>query len=234
MPTTSDNDSSRSREVLAAIDVRRTALLLVDMQQDYADPKGYFGSRGIDVSPVRAIIPRLANVLNACRDAGMRVFHTQFSLISGFPDVPDLHRVVGRHFPGIQPTRLVRGTKGVQFVPELAPLPSEPVIQKPTILSAFIGTELEVLLRRIGVSSLIIGGTATHACVLHTCYDAFARDFDVLLLEDGVATFYNKLQEPVLELVDILLGATTSTAAVVEWIKASHQAGDFGGALTHV
>lgn len=204
---------------LAELDVSRTALLLIDMQNDYLAPDGYFASRGADMSTARNIVPPLQQVLHSFRAAGMPVFHTQFSLLPGYPDIPETHRILGSQFVGAENTRLVRGTRGVEIIEDLAPLPSEQVILKPTILSGFVATELEVLLRRRKIDTLIVGGLATHACILHTCYDAFARDFAVVVLSDGVATFAERLQAPSIDIIETLLGASATSAQVVEWCE---------------
>ena len=199
---------------MAPFNVSATCLLIVDMQNDYMLPDGYFARRGANTEPIRRIVPTIRRLLLQARTVGMPIIFTRFTLLDGLPDIPDLHaNALGRHFRSIE-KRLVRGTKGAEIVDELAPRPGEVIIPR-LALSAFYQTELELILRRLGIKTLIITGYATQACVLHTAYDGFARDFDIIMVRDGVGTFYAALQEPVLEIVDVLLGHTLTADEIL-------------------
>ena len=77
------------------------------------------------------------------------------------------------------------------------------------------------MLRRRGISAVIIAGTVTYACVLHTAFDANARDFDVIMPSDGVGSWAADIQEPTLRIVDLILGAVMPTSELVKMLKST-------------
>ena len=85
--------------------------------------------------------------------------------------------------------------------------------------SAFYQTDVEMLLRRRGIRTVIIAGTITYACILHTAFDAHVRDFDVVVPSDGVASWAADLQEPSMRIVDLILGAVVPTSELVEMLN---------------
>jgi nicotinamidase-related amidase len=132
-----------------------TALLIIDMQRDFLDPDGYIARSGVDVSPLRAIIPEVQRLLMAARRIGVRVVHTR----EGHrPDLSDLSAVKQRRAAGcgaaigsVGPLGrlLVRGEPGHAIVDDLAPVPGESIIDKPGF-GAFYATDLELILRAAG------------------------------------------------------------------------------------
>src|SRR5262252_221844 len=140
-----------------------TALIVIDMQRDFLDPRGYIGQSGVDVSVLRAPIPHVRRLLGAARTAGIRVIHTR----EGHrPDLSDLNPAKARRAarvgaaigsPGPLGRLLVRGQPGHEIIEELAPLPSEIVIDKPGF-GAFYATDLELVLRAWGVTTLTLAG----------------------------------------------------------------------------
>lgn len=212
-------------------DPARAALLCVDMQRDFLDPRGYSAAGGEDVSVGRAIIPRCRAVLDACRDAGLLIVHTR----EGHqPDLSDLHdakqeRSAGTGnpigTPGPLGRLLIRGEYGHDFVDEMQPRPGEPVIDKPGF-GAFYATELQDLLQARGVTHLILLGVTTQCCVFSTLREAVDRGYRCLTLEDCTAAFSDSLQRGVFEMIaseghlfgwiatsDTLLRALTPSAA---------------------
>ena len=161
----------------------------------------------------------MRSLLDAARRAGLFVVHTQ---IIREPDV-DQHYVVHdvvpstfRAISGIEgPPALVGGTWGAKTHEDLAPEPREYVIEKRSF-SSFYGTDLEIILRRRRIRTVVIAGTVTYACVLHTAFDANVRDFDVVVSTDGSATWKADLQEPTLKIVDLILGQTASIGELIE------------------
>ena len=82
--------------------------------------------------------------------------------------------------------------------------------------SSFYQTDLEMVLRRRSIRCVVIAGTVTYACVLHTAFDANVRDFDVVVASDGSASWAAELQEPTLRIVDLILGAAVPTSELVD------------------
>lgn len=215
-------------------DVETTALLVIDMQNDFANEEGYFGSRreamqerlNCDPRQVSLSIPSVVRLLSACRHAGLRIFHTR---MIREPDrensVRNLHRVVPKTYEVVVefdesiPPPLVPGSWGADLIQELAPRYGERVIAKRG-MSAFYGTDLEILLRRYGVRTLILAGTLAHACVLHSAFDARARDFDVIVAREATSTWAQQIEAAVFELIDLIVGRVVSVDDICQTLTA--------------
>ncbi len=216
----------------------QTALVMVDMQNDFCHPEGFYarngdrmGSIGLQPSLVSGALSPMKELLAAARAAGLFVIHTQIIRDpDAFNTVQTLHQVMPRtsdaykDAPGQPP--LVPGSWGADTHRDLAPLPGEYTVVK-RAFSAFYQTDLELVLRRRGIRCLVIAGTITYACVLHTIFDAYVRDFDVVVPSDGVASWAPDLQDPTLRIVDLILGATLTTDELVRLLS-----GDRAGAFT--
>lgn len=155
-----------------------TALIIVDMQLDFCSPGGYLDSQGLSVEPSRTVIPPIQSLLAAFRKAGFPVYHTReghrpdLSTLSSRELLRSRNNQSGRGIGDEGPLgrHLVRGEKGHEIIPELRPLPSEPVIDKPG-RSAFQHTDLKLLLDNRGVKNLVICGVTTDVCVTSTMRD---------------------------------------------------------------
>jgi nicotinamidase-related amidase len=208
------------------IDPATTVLVMVDMQNDFCHPKGFYGlakdklsGLGLEPRLVTDSIAPMRSLLEAARKTGLFVVHTQI-IRDRSPDavhivhqiVPDTFRAVS-DIPG-DPS-LLPGTWGAETHKDLSPEQGEYVVQKRSF-SAFYGTDLDIVLRRRGIRTLLIAGTITYACVLHTAFDANVRDFDVVVSSDGTASWAADLQEPTLKMVDLILGQTASIGELIE------------------
>jgi biuret amidohydrolase len=164
------------------VDREATALVVVDMTNDFLEP-------GVpqECAAGREIVPRLVELVGACRNAGVVVVYTSHMhradgsdmgrMAESFSHLVDAER---------RPITLVEGTRGVEVVDELAPAKGEIVIRK-SRYSAFYNTDLETVLRTKGITTLIIGGVATNICCESTARDAMFRDYRVIFLADGNA-----------------------------------------------
>ena len=185
--------------------VPSTALIVIDMQRDFLEPGGFGDALGNDVSLLRATIEPLAAVIAAARAAGMVVVHTR----EGHrPDLLDLSPAKHRRGnfalkigdSGPMGRILVRGEEGHDIIPELAPIPGEPVIDKPG-KGAFYATDLEAILRSRGIGHLVICGVTTEVCVHTTVREANDRGFDCLVLSDCTGSYFPQFHEAALAMI---------------------------------
>ena len=175
-------------------DETATALLVIDMQRDFLEPGGFGALLGNNVTVLRQVISPLESLLARWRAAGLLVIHTREGHMPDLSDCSPAKRRRGNLAVGIGDAGpmgrvLVRGEPGHAIIDELAPLPGEPVIDKPG-KGAFHATDLLALLREHDVQSLIVTGVTTEVCVHTTVREANDRGFECLVLSDCVGSYF--------------------------------------------
>jgi nicotinamidase-related amidase len=188
-----------------AFDPATTALLVIDMQRDFLEPGGFGEALGNDVSQLRRTIVPLAALLAGWRAAGLPVIHTREGHRPDLSDCPPAKLARGAPSMRIGDEGplgriLVRGEYGHDIIDELAPLPGEPVVDKPG-KGAFYATELGALLDDLKVASLVVTGVTTEVCVHTTVREANDRGYECLVLADCVGSYFPEFQRVGLDMI---------------------------------
>jgi nicotinamidase/pyrazinamidase len=171
--------------------MKKEALLVIDMLNDFVLP-----GAPLEVPETRAIISNIRREIDRARAAGVPILY-----------VGDAHEPDDKEFRKFGwPAHAVKGTKGAEIIPELKPAPSDIVIPKSTY-SGFYHTRLDEALKILHVDSLRLTGCVTHICILFTASDAVLRDYDVIVVEDGVAGLAREDHEAALRIMKNIMGA---------------------------
>ena len=201
-------------------DLKKTALVIIDMQRDFIEPGGFGESLGNDVSLLSAIVPACRTVLTAWRSAGGVVVHTREAHRADLSDCPPAK--LNRGLPdlrigdlGPMGRILVSGEPGNQIIPELVPLPGEIVLDKPG-KGAFYATPLHDLLQQTGITHLVFMGVTTEVCVQTSMREANDRGYDCLLLEDCTESYFPQFKAAAVEMM-------RAQGAIVGWTATSDQ-----------
>ena len=219
------------------IDPRQTAVIVVDMQNDFGSEGGMFARAGIDISSIQAAVAPTSRVLASARDAGMPIVYLKMGFSADLADAGGAeapNRV--RHLAifgvgqlvvapdGRESRVLIRDTWNTDILLELAPQPGNRIVNKHRF-SGFFETELDAILRELGVTTLVFTGCTTSVCVESTLRDAFFRDYQCLLLADCTAEpIGNGLprsnHEATLLLVELLFGWVSDSTALLQALAA--------------
>jgi ureidoacrylate peracid hydrolase len=164
---------------MTEFDPDRTAVLVIDMQNDFVEE-----GAPLEFPEGRRIIPAIQRILDAVRDRGMPVVYAAHVHRPGGADM-GIHREL--YPPVAAGEALVDGERGVEIHPELAPRPGEPVVKKHRY-NSFYATDLEIILRGLGVETVVLTGMTTECCVLGTARGALERGFRSLVVSDACAS----------------------------------------------
>ena len=200
----------------------RTALVIIDMQRDFLLPGGFGESLGNDVGQLLKVVPPLAALLTAAREAGVMVIHTREGHRPDLSDCPPakLRRGVPSKRIGDEGRFgriLIRGEHGHDIIDELRPLDGEVVIDKPG-KGAFYDTELAEVLAGAGITQLLITGVTTEVCVHTTTREANDRGYECLVVSDCVGSYFPEFHRIGLEMIAAqggIFGWVADSAAVL-------------------
>ena len=205
------------------VDTSKTAMIVVDMQNDFVAEGAKLRS-----AQAAAMVPKLAATLDFCRANGIRVVYTAHVHRR---DGCDMGMFDDLYTPIADRSSLVDGTEGVEIFKALAPASGEHVIKKHRY-SGFYGTDLEIILRQWGITTVIISGTTTENCCHATARDAMFRDYQVIFLSDATGTFdYPDVGQGAMSAEQVhratltILAFSTADVMSVEELKARVQSG---------
>lgn len=171
---------------LPKIDPKRTALVLVDLQNDFLHPEGAYGRAGQKSAAIAALPARLKPVADAMRQAGGWIVSTHFTLVPGKGGEPFISEHLKRLRPFLKRGDFVPGGFGHALVDALQP--ADLSVEK-VAFSAFYQSRLEFALRKAGIDTLVFAGIVTNGGVASTVRDAHVRDLSCIVLSDGCAAF---------------------------------------------
>ena len=190
------------------VDPKHTALVVIDMQNDFCHDDGAKAHDGADVSLVQAIVPPLQALIDGAHEAGLPVVFTQ-AVHNQWTDTDvrlERHRT--------QSPNCIEGTWGVEFY-GVAPEERDMVLPKARF-SAFLGTELDRAMRMRGVLTLVLTGTATSACVESTAREGFMRDYYIVVAPDACAQGDLSRHEAALRAIDGPFGVLAPSGEVLD------------------
>lgn len=188
--------------MIDALDPQRTALLTIDLQNDFLHPEGAYGRAGQSAAAISALPARIAPIVATLRAKGGVFISAQFTLVPG----PGGEPLIAPHLKQLRPFLgkgdFAPGGFGHALVDALAP--ADYAVEK-VAYSAFYQTRLEYILRALSIDTLIVGGIVTNGGVASTVRDAHLRNIHTVLLSDGCAAFKQQVHEATL----ISLGSVT-------------------------
>ncbi|WP_206057260.1 cysteine hydrolase [Nitratireductor sp. XY-223] len=194
------------------IDPQRTALLTIDLQNDFLHPEGAYGRAGQTSEAISALPARIRPFVDALHAKGGTYISAQFTLVPG----PGGEPLIAPHLKKLRPFLgkgdFAPGAFGHALVEELAP--ANYTIEK-VAYSAFYQTRLEHILRALGIDTLIVGGIVTNGGVASTVRDAHLRDIHTVLMSDGCAAFKPEVHEATL----VSLGSITTIRSCTDMLE---------------
>ena len=199
-----------------AFPIRRdaVALVVIDMQRDFAEEGGFGASLGNDVSRVTRIVPDVKRLIEGFRAAGLPVIHTMECHRPDLSDLPPAKRNRGAPTlrigdDGPMGRILIAGEPGTAILPELAPVDGEIVIEKPG-KGAFYATPLGDILKDKGISQLVFAGVTTEVCVQTTMREANDRGYECLLVEEATESYFPEFKAAAIAMI-------RAQGAIVGW-----------------
>jgi nicotinamidase-related amidase len=196
---------------------RHTALVIVDLQNDFVHPDGAYARGNQKNADIAALPARVGPVAEALRAKGGWIVSTHFTLVPGKGGEPFISPHLKAMRPFLKKGDFAPGGWGHRLLDELPP--ADLSIEK-IAYSAFYMTRLEWVLRKAGIDTLLFCGIVTNGGVASTVRDAHIRDFPVTVLSDGCAAFSRETHER--SIGDLsTLARIMNCADAIDWIRAS-------------
>lgn len=200
------------------VNPHHTALVVIDMQNDFIADDGLIAREGRDVSQAKEMAKRLPELIKVAREAGVFVIFVRNVYTSEqnfyLSDVW-LEQAARKRAGGY--TRIpvcAAGSWGGEFYGDLRPQPEDPIVTKHRY-SAFYNTDLDTILRANGIRTVVLTGVVTNVCVETSAREAFVRDYYVVVVSDGTAAYVQADHDMTLQNIDRFFGETISTSDLI-------------------
>ena len=207
-------DKELKRKLAEQLSPAKTALIIVDVQNDFCHDQGVFGKRDFSLSHVDKAVSHLLPFMNQCRQYHLpiifiRTIHSQWT---------DSESWVGR-MQGVAREMLIcrPDSWGSEFY-KVKPLTTDFVVTKHRF-SGFVGTDLDLVLRSKGIETLLMTGVATNVCVETTARDGFSRDYRIILVEDCCAAYSPEEHASTVTNIRKYFGIVTNSEVLTELIE---------------
>lgn len=200
------HDSGTTPFTLATwrLEPKRTALVVIDMQNDFLSQDGWYARSGVDIEHMRNAIKPTRALIEAARAQEVPVIWTQH----GFRDATDAG-VFATLRDFLKEGGLRKDTWGYELHKEMDAQPDDWYVEK-CRLSGFFATNLDIILRGLNADTVLICGVLTNQCVKATAVDASFRDYKPIVVKEATGTTLPHLHEPALEMISVGIGETRS------------------------
>jgi nicotinamidase-related amidase len=199
------------------LEIARTALLAIHWQIDAAKPEGAFGPVFAPAVAESGVIANTSAVIAACRARKIPIIYIN---VSFWPNHEGLIRNNGLFNTVYRQNGFVKGTAGVEVIPELAPQPGDFTFEHSRI-SAFHGTDLEILLKGLNIETLVFTGIATNVAVDHSVRDAAQLGFSTVLLEDCCCSSTPAYHDAALMTLRVLSTRVMDSASFIDAVRSA-------------
>jgi ureidoacrylate peracid hydrolase len=211
-------------------EIGKSALIIVDMQNDFVHPEGSFAhvaretpEAGIDMPFLMGTIPYVKRLADAFRTAGRPVVYIAHVVKPDFSDAQFPYWRLGHH-PGDHRTFIVEGTWGAQIIDDLTPLAGEHLVIKKGF-GGFSNTPLDTILRTMGVTTCVVSGVTTCVCVSTTVRGGVEHNYRMILVKDAVAEVNRDTHEAELKTMARIFADVKTTDEVVAMLASATTAG---------
>lgn len=198
------------------LDPKKTALIVVDMQNGFLDDNGFMNKMGMPITYLKPVLPKVKRLIGICRGVGIPVIYTRFVLRPDYADAG----IYAMWRPRAKESKTgVAGTWDVDIHKDIAPQPNDYIVNKQRA-SAFYNTNMEIILRGLQAEAVLVCGVTTEVCVESTVRDAFFRDYWVVVVKDAVAAADPQRHEGSLRNIEYGFGTLATVAGVAAMLRA--------------
>ena len=204
------------------IDLNRTAVLVIDMQNAFVSKGGMFDLSGKDMEYIARTIEPNRNIIKAARESGVKVVYAVHRITADMKEIGPMSRFSMTperlKNPEVRNGSILEGTWGTEIIDELKPRKDEMVIVKRRF-GAFFGTELDMMLRTFDIRYLIFTGVATNVCVETSLREASQLQYLPVLVSDACAATEPSRQQSSIDNIKEIFGWVTTSDQVLKVLK---------------